>query len=194
MRNHCISVVAALAAALVGCGHANAPADNGDSREDTESDGEVPCDGWEDGATGLCWANPTLEAAGEWGAAAAYCAELGDGWRVPSAGELRTLLRVGAPDDAGCAANLPGGACAVADGCAAPACGGACGACTPVAGPGAFGLYQDAALSAVNFLWAGTPVGGVAGQHWLLYLETGEVLRDGDAAAHVGVRCVRDPA
>lgn len=179
------------AMAVMGCDHAVAPAGDHGTDAGYEPAGGA-CPGWEDQATGLCWSNPTVEATGGWAAGQAYCTDLGAGWRVPSVGELRTLLRVGEPADAGCAANLPGGACGVTAACAGPACAGDCGACTPVEGPGAYGLYQDAALSAVNFLWADTPVGGEPGAHWLLYLEAGEVLWDLDTAGHVGVRCLYD--
>ena len=85
--------------------------------------------GWLDETTNLRWQTeyPNLKA-GEvsterkathtWSEAVAYCLELGDGWRLPTVTELRTLIR-------GCDriewdtewTSVPEGVCAVHDNC-----------------------------------------------------------------------------
>ena len=82
-------------------------------------DAGVPCqDGkcllphWTDPGSGLTWQNPPATETMDWETAQQYCASLtldGGGWRLPTMGELRTLVR-------GCAAVETGGSCNMEEG------------------------------------------------------------------------------
>jgi len=66
---------------------------------------------WEDPVTGLCWQDPPRDSTGDGVglySATQYCEGLGDGWRVPTIDELRSLVR-------GCAELETGGACGLND-------------------------------------------------------------------------------
>jgi hypothetical protein len=72
--------------------------------------------GWRDPATGLLWRREVRERT--WPDAKDDCAEqdrCGAGWRLPTIGELRTLIR-------GCPATELGGACTLTDSCLSGSC------------------------------------------------------------------------
>jgi hypothetical protein len=68
---------------------------------------------WTDPATKLTWQVPSAVTVMDWYEAVEYCDNLyveGDGWRLPSIDELRSLIR-------DCPATQAGGSCGVSDEC-----------------------------------------------------------------------------
>jgi len=194
----------ALAAILAGCtgsdaggGDASAEADAGtDADADTDADaGECESSGtWEDPGTGLTWQDgPWCEAMG-CAAAIAYCDALELGgqadWRLPSIGELRSLVR-------GCEAIEPGGACGVTDDCLDIDCwdlvcyGYGCGAGD---GPGTAGCYWDPDLVGECGTYWSSPVwnNGVFDACWHISFEW-SYLDYVEATNALFARCVRGP-
>ncbi|MFA6033399.1 MAG: hypothetical protein WC889_10910 [Myxococcota bacterium] len=104
--------------------------------------------GWLDKTTGLTWENPMGEHYLDFDAAKSHCSSLGDGWRVPTISELRSLVR-------GCPATATGGTCEVTDSCLGyetcfkDFCNDQC---IYRGGPGEGGCYWDPALNTCNRL------------------------------------------
>ena len=105
---------------------------------------------WSDATTGLCWQDPPRDSIANGvglAEATSYCASIGDGWRVPTVDELRSLVR-------GCDWLETGGGCALTD----PGCLNSAGDClagcdteaTWGDGPGQDGYYQPAELAAIG--------------------------------------------
>ena len=119
--------------------------------EDTEqTTAEVDCGGppgeWLDETTGLIWEEPPNSSGPGYGvgyyAAIDYCDCLGDGWRVPTINELRSLIR-------GCASSEPDGTCLVDDPDCLDwtLCLDGCDGCPRAEGPGGDGCYWPDELS-----------------------------------------------
>jgi len=100
---------------------------------------------WRDPTTGLVWQNPNSDLTLSFEEAMVNCTNNtaglpGDGWRLPTIGELRTLIR-------GCPNNETGGNCTVDEnGCLAWSCGKTCPSCSSKSGPDN-GCYWIAELS-----------------------------------------------
>jgi hypothetical protein len=153
---------------------------------------------WTDPGSGLSWQVTPTGFVMDWGSAKGHCASLeldGDGWRLPTVSELRTLIR-------GCPATEDGGSCVVTDDCLSPDCRNlpACDGCSGADGPtdgcywpkdmqGACGTYWSSSSTEYDVL------------AWCVSFESGRVaffLRDlspadpeGDGYPDLAVRCVR---
>jgi hypothetical protein len=100
---------------------------------------------WTDPSSGLMWQNPPAEDGLEWAEAKEYCKFLvlsnKVDWRLPTVGELRTLIR-------GCPATEAGGSCNIEEGdCLAKSCqDDSCYGCSHGDGPGDEGCYWPAEI------------------------------------------------
>ena len=85
-----------------------------DTDVDTDTNTQDCTDGWFDEESNLCWQEPTTPMLFHWTDAFDYCSELTtdsyDDWRLPTIGELRSLIR-------GCAETVSAGECGVDDSC-----------------------------------------------------------------------------
>jgi len=148
------------------------------------------CAIWASATTGLSWSDPPGEDM-VWSDALWYCDLLDiDGfsdWRLPTIGELRTIIL-------GCSATATGGACGVTDDCLAATCHNAtsCAGCTEYGGPNE-GWYLAEELTPlpwyVGMVHSASEVEGEAGHTWGVNFETGHVYSGG--TGHALVRCVR---
>ena len=189
------AVLLALLAALVGC-------DNFDNDKLTEervmhvfgtkgAPKEPPDeDTWKDPTSGLTWQVTPTGGTMNSSDAKSHCAGLsldGGGWRLPTIGELRTLIR-------GCPATEDGGSCNVEEGdCLAWSCrDDSCGGCSYKDGPGEGGMYwPDEVEGDCCWYWSSSPVEDVADGAWLVGFSGGLVgIRDVDYGG-THVRCVR---
>ncbi|MBI4917354.1 MAG: DUF1566 domain-containing protein [Acidobacteria bacterium] len=148
-----------------------------------------------DARTGLCWQSSPSSRAMAWDEAKRYCAALesdGDGpggWRLPTIGELRSLIR-------GCPETETGGDCGATDSCTTEACEtDACSGCSDSQGPGVGGSYWPSELTPAmdEFFYSSTPVSGTeSGGAWGVWSLYGSVmpLNVGDVGDSAGVRCV----
>lgn len=120
---------------------------DGSGSDADQPDGAAAPGAWLDEETGLSWEEPPGAAQPGGGVslsgAESYCEGLGEGWRVPTISELRSLVR-------GCPATEPGGACAADDPTCLdnPDCLAGCDGCAWQAGPGQDGCYWPTELSA----------------------------------------------
>ena len=101
----------------------------------------------------LCWQDPAAPDLYRWEAAVAYCAGLTAGgraagtWRLPTIGELRSLIR-------GCPPTEAGGPCGLTDDCHRLGCPiEACSGCAYHEGPGADGAYWPPELTGHPLPW-----------------------------------------
>jgi hypothetical protein len=127
------------------------------------------------------------------GDAIEYCAVLDLGgrtdWRLPSIGELRSLVR-------GCAAIENGGACGVTDACLGIECWDQiCYGCGESGGPGADGCYWDPELVGACATFWSAPLwnSGVFDACWHISFG-GSYLNYVSADQAFFARCVRGPA
>lgn len=153
---------------------------------------------WVDSTTGLMWENPPTCAVngadGDLQAAIAYCAQLEhaghDDWRLPTIGELRTLIR-------GCPNTETGGDCPVDDNCLHPYCGlDDCDGCPYLEGPGIDGLYWPPELSMTGYeemdhRSSSTFVGEEATETWIVMFAYGMLTTVSPFQAYYDYRCVR---
>ncbi len=124
-----------------------------DSTEDehAESDAIEDGDAEEDPYGRLIWQDPAPSETLDWYDAVAYCEDLDlDGstdWRLPSIGELRSLIR-------GCSHAVIGGPCGVDDSCLSSECydNDVCRLCMLNQGPGD-GSYWPEGMSATEGAW-----------------------------------------
>ncbi len=140
----------------------------------------------------LLWQNPPSDSQMSWDDAVDYCNDLDlDGyidWRLPSIGELRTLIR-------GCPATETDGSCNVhEDDCVSMACrDAACDGCTENDGP-TDGCYWPHGFGGECFwYWSSTVIDGMDGGRWLVYFPVGGV-GDDYISGNNAVRCVRTDA
>ncbi|MGE0792142.1 MAG: DUF1566 domain-containing protein [Sandaracinaceae bacterium] len=110
-----------------------------------------------DPSTGLEWQVTPFDADMDWASAVAHCEQLeldGTGWRLPTIGELRSLIR-------GCAGTETGGRCAISDTCLSfETCEIAgCEGCALDVGP-SDGCYWPAELEGdcERFYWSGSTI------------------------------------
>jgi len=138
-----------------------------------------------DSTSGLEWYQPSGETVGS-ASAKSICSNLGldgGGWRLPSIGELRTLIR-------GCPITEDGGICGVTDSCLTLACrasdGSNCGGC----------FYEPACLwlsglhGECGTYWSSSKVDGNAGM-WAVTFSTGSVDNVDSFYPDRYYRCVR---
>jgi hypothetical protein len=189
-----VAFFGALAIPACGDGGAYNAGDAGtdtDTDTDAESDAGPPpdcADVWTDPASGLSWPLlPSSDGTMTWQAAADYCDALtlcdhGD-WRLPTIGELRTLVR-------GCAATVTGGACEVTDACSASDCWNSnCDGCAFDDGPDE-GCYRPAEIegSCVE-AWSSTDLGDGA-TAWELGFRAAGVVEATKSLQDAGARCI----
>ena len=143
---------------------------------------------WTDPASGLTWhVTPTGDYM-TWSSAKTHCTKPpldGGGWRLPTIGELRTLIR-------GCPATETGGSCNVEEGdCLEYSCRDkSCNGCTQNAGPADGCYWPDNMLGACSWYWSSSPMEDSNNNHaWRVYFYDGHVYYN---YAYYGyVRCVR---
>ena len=115
-----------------------------------------PLETWQDPTTGLTWQATTGGNMLTSEDASEYCASLsldGGGWRLPTIGELRTLIR-------GCPGTEDGGNCTVGDGCLDSSCWiDSCAGCPNAEGPGLDRDYRPDAIKGEPWLWSSSAVG-----------------------------------
>lgn len=146
---------------------------------------------WIDPATGLTWQVSPTGGSMEWQAAKFHCAALSLGgssdWRLPTIGELRSLIR-------GCPATQKDGSCGATDSCLTHSCwNDPCKGCSNRVGPGPDGAYWPPELpGTVTGYWSSSAVANERerGRAWAVHFKNGQVnlhtvLLDYDA------RCVR---
>ncbi len=105
---------------------------------DYANDSAATGEPWYDSASDLVWQNPPADNKMNWECAKEYCANLNldghDDWRLPTIGQLRSLIR-------GCSETKTGGDCTIQDnGCLSLSCQENCNGCTGSNGP-ADGCY-----------------------------------------------------
>ena len=153
---------------------------------------------WTFPKSGLTWQVTPTGGAMNWSNARKHCAGLsldGVGWRLPTIGELRTLLR-------GCPGSATGGACKVSDSCLASSCWdkGGCGSCSKKNGPADGCYWPDEMQGPCDWYWSSSPVEDGDGFAWYVsfyygyfyYVAVDYVYRHGGAYSAIRVRCVRD--
>ena len=86
------------------------------------TDGICTSTTWVDPGSGLEWERSTADTDMDSESAKSYCAQKGNGWRLPSIAELRSLIR-------NCPNTQHGGTCGVTPGCVNTACAATCGGC-----------------------------------------------------------------
>lgn len=157
-----------------------------------------------DSATSLIWQKTPPDQYMNYDNAVSYCdlnqgALPGTDWRLPTIGELRSLVR-------GCDSifwnpkTLTGGECKIADGCLTEDCKtSACFVCSSDTGPGEEGRFIDVAFNnnGRDGFWSSSGVahdieGWLVSSVWLVFFVPGIVSDGAIRDDHVeGVRCVR---
>ena len=145
---------------------------------------------WIDLSTCLEWQNPPDKSTKVLEVAKQHCADLslnGNGWRLPSISELRTLIR-------GCPATQSGGSCNIKEGdCLAESClDDSCSGCSTDFGP-ANGCYWPSELQgSCDLFWSSTVVDGDGGT-WGVWFTSGSVAPFVliSVSGPAPVRCVR---
>jgi len=143
---------------------------------------------WIDPTFSLTWQNPPAEEKMSWGEAKQYCSGLeldGGGWRLPTIGELRTLIR-------GCPDTATGGECGVTDSCLSSSCQDSCD-CSPGGGP-ADGCYWPGEIEGpCDWYWSSLSLSDNDELAWYVSFDDGGVnyvvVSIGTADLHV--RCLR---
>ena len=147
---------------------------------------------WTDPATGLEWQTRPTGGEMNWGDAKSHCSELsvaGGGWRLPTVGELRSLIR-------GCPGNAKGGMCKVDDDCLGSVCrrqGGeeSCSSCLPGRSQYRDGCYRADPLGGKCLVrWSSSAVADIDNNAWFVSFQYGDIFNyDVTNGGHV--RCVR---
>jgi len=144
---------------------------------------------WDDPSSGLTWQIFPTGGDMSWAAAKSHCASLkleGGGWRLPTIGELRTLIR-------GCPETEDGGGCNIEEGdCLKWSCrDGSCGGCSGDTGPADGCYWPDEMQGSCYWYWSSSPVEDYVGYAWGVGFDNGGVGGYGDVDDYVHVRCVR---
>lgn len=146
-------------------------------------------DVWYDSVSGLYWQNGSFTSTSTHSTATTYCSNLSLGsysdWRLPSIGELRSLVR-------GCSYSQTGGSCGVTDSCTSyTTCFTSCSACNSSSGPSDSGMYWDADLTDFgNSFWSSTVLSDYTSYRYKIDFTTAG-LGYSETTASNYVRCVR---
>ena len=163
----------------------------------SSGEGEGEGKSWYDSTSGLTWQNEpdedqVNEQQMEWQSARDHCANLSydgnDDWRLPSIGELRSLIR-------GCSPTMTGGICNAEDGCLKWSCkDDSCNGCSHNEGP-AFGCYwPDNMEGPCGMYWSSSHFdinNAYTDAAWIIDFFHGFIVQSEVDDDH-HVRCVRD--
>ena len=144
---------------------------------------------WVDFTTDLDWENPPEGGSRNCAEAKQYCEDLpldGGGWRLPTIGEVRTVIR-------GCSGTVTGGNCKVADSCLSyGSCWSEaeCGSCPSGAGPADGCYWPDNMQGTCSWYWSSSPLEDGASLAWGVNFGYGYVVNNG-VGSDRHVRCVR---
>ncbi len=144
---------------------------------------------WIDPGSGLMWQDPPAADLMAWDPAVSYCAGLEylgfDDWRLPTIGELRSLIR-------GCPGTMTGGSCGVTDACLGAGCWtSGCDGCGDGAGPGSGGCYWDPLVTGYcTVYWSSSSYSGSSSRAWYVAFNYG-LVRNADKTDSFYVRCIR---
>lgn len=181
MNRLCKVFALAVSLALIVCGASC----SGDDDDDDDNPAT-----WTDGESGLVWQADSLPIM-NWPDAMNYCEALEFGgasdWRLPTIGELRTLVR-------GCDATATGGACGVTDECLEQSCeNDPCGGCENNGGPGPGGEYWPADLGGDTTLtWSSSTVADDEDNAWAILFYSADITEGFVKNTNeLTVRCVR---
>lgn len=148
---------------------------------------------WYDSSMGLHWQVIPTGRALLWSAAVSHCEALNLGgfsdWRLPSIGELRSLVR-------GCASTHINGACTISDECSASSCDdSSCLGCGDSMGPDG-GCYwateMEGSCGPSYSYWSSTNYSPGTGYAWVLGYDRAR-FAERDKTTGAEVRCVRGP-
>jgi hypothetical protein len=140
--------------------------------------------------SGLTWADPSSEEIKHFSAVESHCASLGDGWRVPTISELRTLIR-------GCESSETMGSCGVTNWCLSiyePCLNDFCEGCAQNGGPANGCYWPDGLMGTCGRYWSSSVSTSYYGSDIIkfgVYFPTGRVLLFDDRYSTAYVRCVR---
>ena len=140
---------------------------------------------WTDTATGREWQIEPAEGGMGWEEAKRHCASLGEGWRLPTVGELRSLIR-------GCSRTRTGGGCRVTDrclpwsGCRNDDCGG----CDPPGGPDDGCFWPRELAGTCIWYWSSSPDEDRPRRAWYVFFGSASVNVNG-VLGEMLVRCIR---
>jgi len=149
---------------------------NKEETQKEESKTEAAVSGtWTDLKSKLMWQNPATGKIMDWKTAKQYCRNLdSDGhkdWRLPTIGELRSLVR-------GCPSTVAGGACGVTDTCLSESkCWGegTCWSCSGKNGPAEGCYWPDEMKGTCGWYWSSSAVEARGLAAWLVYFASGSV-------------------
>ena len=145
---------------------------------------------WLDDASGLLWQSPPADGKKMADAAATYCDELSlggyDDWRLPTVGELRTLI-------GGCDATAAGGSCNIDEtgDCVAKDCrDDSCDGCAMNGGPADGCFWPVGVEGTCHFYWTSTGVEGSPTYNWTVQFQNANVTNAAKMSPF-NLRCVR---
>jgi len=146
---------------------------------------------WLDSASGLVWQKSPNDSKMTWSAAWAYCSDLspesGD-WRLPTIGELRSLIRGCAPTEDSAICNVEEGDC-LSVSCRDTSCDG----CSYLDGPGAGGCYWPEEVEGDCYrYYSSSEVADVVDHAWVVHFVSGAV-NENNVGFSEYVRCVYQP-
>lgn len=160
--------------------------DDDDDDIDDDIDDDDGDETWTDTANGLTWQFDPPDTAITLTEAEVYCTDVdlpGEGWRIPTISELRTIVN-------GCPAIETGGECGVTDGCPSYYECYALDECNSCEVSKA-DCYLVDDLEACVSSWSVTSIPEHGGEVWALDFETARIY-DTDSSQNIPVRCVRD--
>lgn len=158
--------------------------------ENETSDETGPTGGtWTDPSSGLTWQNPPAEITMLWHEGMDYCENLNlDGhgdWRLPTIGELRSLIR-------GCLATQTGGSCGLDDECLSYSCWGyPCKGCSLDGGPDDGCFWPVEVEGPCDWYWSSSPREDDIVWAWHVGFHLGYVRYGGMIDYHFVIRCIR---
>jgi uncharacterized protein (TIGR02145 family) len=175
-----------LVALISACGAGTKPGPSAETAEVSGPGSSSPgAATWTDSITGLEW---QIDPAGEtmgWDDARNHCAALGEGWRLPTVGELRSLIR-------GCSKTGAGGSCTVTDRCLpwSRCRNDDCGGCDPRTGSDDACSWPSELQGTCIWYWSSSPDEDRPLSAWYVFFDGGAVNVNG-VLGEMQVRCVR---